>query len=65
VCRPTITANGSRLGDVADYSHKTPNEELPFKYTKNFQTKHFTRHIAKPMLQAAFLIFRLLNTQLA
>jgi len=49
-----MTANGFWLGNVAVFLHpdsyRDQTEELYFKYSKNFQTKYFSRHIAKPML---------------
>ena len=61
-CRSnTLAGNGSGLGVVAAFSHYASIEAPKFKFSKNFHTKHFARHYAKPLLPAGVLSASLCN----
>ncbi len=52
-----LEETGLRLGVVADFQDKSSFEELHLNKPQNCHTKHYTRHYAKPLLCAAFLVF--------
>jgi len=51
-----VTANGFRLCEGADYYHCLSDEADTSNLVKNFETKPFTRSLAKPMLVAELLL---------